>query len=572
MKNILKILILVILWSTPFFVAHAAITMLNGSGTSSQVFATSGTGLIISTSSGNNPAVHRFLLVTSTINGVMLNGAKINITTSSDTNIHLRVTTSSNTLIFTPVWQGILGIGRGGTATSTTPNNGQLLIGNGSGYTVGNLIQGSNVLITNSTGTITITVTSTPAFSSISLTNPLAAIYGGTGTSTYSRGDILVAQNSSTLVRLPVGTDGQVLMVSSSAPLGIAWVTLSSSPTSSPTVTTNSAASIASTSVTFNGLVNPNGLSTNAWFRYSTTNPSICDNIFGTRVPDSTSTSIGSGTSSIAYSNSVGGLSASTTYYYCALAHSNAGTGFGNVISFNTLFSSKHFQVDTGGSLTTSLDGYYRMEDANDFYGGNDLTNTGSVTFSTGKVSNAADFGSGNTTKRLSSSRQISGSFSISVWAKITSNPSFGTSYNIAVQGEGSGTKVNHIIRYANESGTMKIYFERQKQNVGNGLVTTSTDVSDGTWHHYVYTYDGSTLEGWMDGISQGNASTSGDGSGGYIAGRELGGNGGDTFGEIPTTGYLSGMDDEVGFWNKKLSNQEISDLYNGGSGQTMTQ
>lgn len=44
----------------------------------------------------------------------------------------------------------------GGTGVSTTPSNGQLLIGNGSGYTVANLTGGANVTITNSAGGITI--------------------------------------------------------------------------------------------------------------------------------------------------------------------------------------------------------------------------------------------------------------------------------------------------------------------------------------------------------------------------------------------------------------------------------
>ena len=35
---------------------------------------------------------------------------------------------------------------------------------------------------------------------------------------------------------------------------------------------------------------------------------------------------------------------------------------------------------------------------------------------------------------------------------------------------------------------------------------------------------------------------------------------------------YFSGLVDECGVWNKALSTTEIGDLYNGGSGQTITQ
>jgi hypothetical protein len=55
---------------------------------------------------------------------------------------------------------GTLGIANGGTSVTTTPTNGQLLIGNGTNYTVATLTAGSNITITNSAGGITIASTS----------------------------------------------------------------------------------------------------------------------------------------------------------------------------------------------------------------------------------------------------------------------------------------------------------------------------------------------------------------------------------------------------------------------------
>jgi hypothetical protein len=57
----------------------------------------------------------------------------------------------------------------------------------------------------------------------IALDNPLQAIYGGTGQKLYTKGDILVAQNPTTLVKLPVGDNGQVLTCDSEASNGINW-------------------------------------------------------------------------------------------------------------------------------------------------------------------------------------------------------------------------------------------------------------------------------------------------------------------------------------------------------------
>jgi hypothetical protein len=54
---------------------------------------------------------------------------------------------------------GILGIGNGGTNTDATPTNGQLLIGNGTDYTLNTLTAGNNITITNGEGTIEIEAT-----------------------------------------------------------------------------------------------------------------------------------------------------------------------------------------------------------------------------------------------------------------------------------------------------------------------------------------------------------------------------------------------------------------------------
>jgi len=50
----------------------------------------------------------------------------------------------------------------------------------------------------------------------------------------------------------------------------------------------------------------------------------------------------------------------------------------------------KIFQVDTDGTLNTSLLSYYKLEDAKDYYGSNDLSAAGTVTYVSGKVNNAA--------------------------------------------------------------------------------------------------------------------------------------------------------------------------------------
>lgn len=56
---------------------------------------------------------------------------------------------------------GTLSINKGGTGSSTTPTDGQLLIGNGTGYSVANITPGSGISITNGAGSVTIAATGT---------------------------------------------------------------------------------------------------------------------------------------------------------------------------------------------------------------------------------------------------------------------------------------------------------------------------------------------------------------------------------------------------------------------------
>jgi hypothetical protein len=101
-----------------------------------------------------------------------------------------------------------------------------------------------------------------------------------------------------------------------------------------PAATTDSATSLAGTSATLNGTGTPGGASTTGWFRYSTVSPGTGNDTFGTRVPTSGATALGSGTSPVAYSRGIAGLSAGTAYYYCAIVSNSMGVAFGTVQSF----------------------------------------------------------------------------------------------------------------------------------------------------------------------------------------------------------------------------------------------
>ena len=146
---------------------------------------------------------------------------------------------------------GIIPIPSGGTGLSTIPTNGQLLIGNGTGYTLNTLGVGAGISVTNGAGTISVantgvlsniagtgisvsgatgnvTITNTGVLSftggttgltpatattgAVTLAGTLIAVNGGTGFGSYAIGDLLYANTTTTLAKLPDVATGNALI------------------------------------------------------------------------------------------------------------------------------------------------------------------------------------------------------------------------------------------------------------------------------------------------------------------------------------------------------------------------
>jgi hypothetical protein len=137
---------------------------------------------------------------------------------------------------------GLLAIGYGGTGVITTPTNGQLLIGNGTGYTVANLTAGSGVSISNSAGGISISATGT----------------GGTVTSVSFTGGIISVATATTTPALTVaGTSGGIPYFSS----GTTWAS-SAALTANALMIGGGAGAAPSTITTGTGVVTALGVNT----------------------------------------------------------------------------------------------------------------------------------------------------------------------------------------------------------------------------------------------------------------------------------------------------------------------
>jgi hypothetical protein len=156
-----------------------------------------------------------------------------------------------------------------------------------------------------------------------------------TGGTALGAGSSFVAYSNSATGLVP-GTTYYYCAIASNA-LGTSFGTIVSfTAPMPPTATTLAATPVTATTATLNASGNPNGNATIGWFRYSTSSPGTCNDVFGTRTPATGGVSLGSGTTATAYQEAISGLSPATTYYFCAITSSAFGTSLGTVLSFTT--------------------------------------------------------------------------------------------------------------------------------------------------------------------------------------------------------------------------------------------
>jgi len=150
---------------------------------------------------------------------------------------------------------GILTVAKGGTGVATVPTNGQIPIGNGSGYTVASLTAGANITITPGAGTITI-ASGTATFNYVTFTrrvtgSALGPFYTNNPFSltAFPSGTWATLDTSSGFV---AATGRYVVPYTGYYRIDALFNILSSAPASSGTVTLNKNGSAIFTSASFN--------------------------------------------------------------------------------------------------------------------------------------------------------------------------------------------------------------------------------------------------------------------------------------------------------------------------------
>ncbi len=204
---------------------------------------------------------------------------------------------------------------------------------------------------------------------------------------------------------------------------------------------------------------------------------------------------------------------------------------------------------------------YWKLDgNSNDAVGSNNGTDTG-ITYSTsdGKINQGANFNA--ITDKIafpsSSAFRLTSNYSISVWYKATS--CVGSADIWGVYEPDTGGQKGYGLFLSGTTFFFDIYYAG-----GSGRVTWSyANAQNGSWHHLVLTYDGSTAHLYVDGNQQGTGQAIS--STAAYAGNEYPHIGPHTWGGGTTDGFIGSID-ELGFWNKVLSSTEVEELYNSGA------
>lgn len=222
------------------------------------------------------------------------------------------------------------------------------------------------------------------------------------------------------------------------------------------------------------------------------------------------------------------------------------------------LFFFLFFVPSAHAALIDNLVSYWKLDESSgnaaDSVGSNTMTNSGTVSFAAGKINNAATF---DGTNYLSKSSQVglptlTSSFSMQAWVNFTATNS--RSKGIF---SGDGDWSGFLADSGQSNGKVQFGFYN-----GSSFYRkySSSAINDGSWHHVVGVRDRSanTIELFIDGVSQGTVSTSGDPVKNGSTPAYIGSLAGDNW---------IGSIDEVAYWSRALTSTEVEELYASGSG-----
>lgn len=218
-------------------------------------------------------------------------------------------------------------------------------------------------------------------------------------------------------------------------------------------------------------------------------------------------------------------------------------------------------------ALTDGLLAYWKLDETSgtrqDSTANNvDLTDNNSVGFTTGVISNAADFGAGTSKylSRATGAELTVTDFTVAGWVKTANNDKSRNWMYAHRDDANAGNGRFDVLLLTATAAHNSLYFQLYDTEY-HGF-SANTALSNDTWYHFAATYDGTTMILYLNGSSDGSLSYSGT----FAGSNQLTLLGAQDTGPNAANG-LNGALDEVGVWSRALDSSEISQLYNGGAG-----
>lgn len=204
-------------------------------------------------------------------------------------------------------------------------------------------------------------------------------------------------------------------------------------------------------------------------------------------------------------------------------------------------------------ALTDNLVSYWKLDESSgnaaDSVGSNTLTNTGTMTYGTGKINNGAVLAAGKYLSRSSAVLTAVNNISTSFWVNIPDTSETGGFVRIgSIAGsDGWGCGVGGT-RYDNAGNNLIVLIDGVAWRSFGALGAAG-------WKHCVITRGATTWKAYVNGVQLGSTFT--DTPVAPSAVTYIGNDQADWAGTI----------DEIGFWNRELTAGEVSQLWNGGNG-----
>ena len=230
-------------------------------------------------------------------------------------------------------------------------------------------------------------------------------------------------------------------------------------------------------------------------------------------------------------------------------------------ISLRTSLPVDNSVIPGVGIIPSNGKAFYKLDNTSDKFGTYDLTNNGGVTFSAGKVENAAIFSGSNSLSTATQPDRATGDFSISLWFKTTSQNGTLMSTTSPSQRAGGGYEI--ILN--NGRVNLNLFWGSTGETMH--LASTGAVLNDGAWHHVVASvypagsYGNGIVNLYVDGVNvefeaNPHEGVLGDGSNPTTIGASPDG-----------SGHYTGLIDSVGIWQYPLQMSDTTQLYNRGIG-----